>query len=312
MNALQMNTLFPFPSSKSLKCTASFLTLKELGTTASVGRAWNFYIAPKRNFTYIQQVQSSKNEDVFKTALTYLTLKELALVSRVCIEWNRICDDSTIWGEYCKINHFPVVVNRFDGARTTRNDLKILYPMTVCGRKIAQIFGRPIDVRVTPQGVQFSYARAGSISEFVFNQLFGRDPFDSTKRMKESFRFVCDFRYIMTESGNNSPSILPFETKEMYRLCSSLATGEECGVILEQNNTIPNENITYLSRRDTVGHDIENENDLKAYVKDMGSKIGFPQLGLTTFRIRSIYDAAEIHFLGTCPEWTREGESEMV
>jgi hypothetical protein len=215
------------------------------------------------------------------------------------------------------------------GARKIQEDVGFLYLRTVSGESLSETIGRPVEKK----DGKLVAAKAGNISERVFNMILQEDPFDPSKPI--DLVFLCEFRFVermlgseslpyrLDESGNlipldggpePKPAMIPLSSKNLRVLTQHPLKGQEnmpvfigrnflddSQDIFNQTNTCAPKDQTRYMWREVVLKYI-SPLDQKALVEAIGIEIGAPELAAISFRSRAIYDAVKILESGTCPE----------
>jgi hypothetical protein len=254
----------------------------------------------------------------------FLTLPELARASRVSRAWQNYIAPNHVWKKACLTNQFPLVIG---GARNIQKDVGFLYPRTVSGQSLSETIGRPVEKK----DGKLVAAKAGNISERVFNMRLQQDPFAPAKPI--DLVFLCEFRFVermleseslpygLDEFGNlisidGCPepepklAMIPLSSKNLYVLTQHPLKGQENrpvftglfsqNVFNQTNTCAPKDQTRYMWREMVLRN--TSALDQKALVKAKGNEIGAPELAVISFLSRAIYDAVKILESGTCPD----------
>src|SRR5690242_4244382 len=120
----------------------------------------------------MSNIVSLQNSDTFAYVASYLELKDIFSLAKVCRrynQWSRNCD---LWKTLSEREGIPTVANLDGTPRVNlKQDFKVLYPITVSSRIIGQFLGKVVG-SVPP------------IRQFWFDKLSQPDPYETTKLCK--------------------------------------------------------------------------------------------------------------------------------
>jgi hypothetical protein len=258
----------------------------------------------------------------FANAMEFLEVADICRATIACKRWSQLGQSEVIWRNAFEKEGIPVV----DGKkRDYKKDLKILYPITISGRRISRVFGEMLG-RVPP------------ISEKWFNKLQEEDPFEKGQFIRENYVFVVLPSLItrtvdqetplalLNESKNlielpkleDWPSIsaelatagkldltISFSLKNLQTLCSYPLRGKEnmpvfnedfMNGVFDQCNPSPDQVRVYFMRKCIVEQSKDRSYpDQKRLVEDQGFEV-------TSLKVRALFDAIMILESGTCPD----------
>jgi hypothetical protein len=270
------------------------------------------------------------NSCAFQEGMKFLDVNDIGCAARVCRSWNKLIQSPSIWENLFEKEGIPRVVSLNDERRDYREDFKTLYPITISGRVISQLFGEIVG-QIPP------------ISEKWFNKLHEKDPFSKTKLIGETFFFIVvpslitrtvdqETPLILDDSGNlielpkqenkhsNSTETstverreltFPLSLKNLNVICSYPLRGKENmpvfakdhplfqplgAEILNQCSTHPDKIGVYFMRKQVAK---QTKWEFYANQKKLVEFKGFK---VTPLKERALFDAVNILKSGTCPD----------
>ena len=280
------------------------------------------------------------HQDTFKKGMEFLDLADLVSATKVSRSWNDSIENPQAWKKCTERMGIPLVVSLDGRARNHKEDLKVMYPITLSGDMIAKTIGKPV-------------GKTPAISEKQFLRLFQPDPWEPEKTYGQTFRFVCRYSFVERILGGDVPLVLdevgnlvpapkdesssssapskdlekpkltkiPLSLKNLRALSLYPLKGKENmpvfygnshELVFEHYDTCVEKNRVDITR-DRVVEETRN----KTYVNQLALvKAKTPELGATPLEVRILYCAVSILNRGSCPDdqapWTYARASHAV
>ena len=272
------------------------------------------------------------NFDNFAHVAKYLEAKDIGRLAQVCQQYNGWANEPAIWNTLSEQEGVPLVAGV---GRDRMTDFRILYPVTISGRMIGELFGKVVG-KVPP------------ISEYWFNKIAQNlpDPYEIDKLFKDNFVVLVDPSFIerfvdqetpleIDETGNlkevppdaviEQTLTIPFSLRNMHVLSKYPLKGKEHLPVFnkdswpkafELSTSYPNQIGVRIMRR-SILEKTRSENFVrqKALVKELAPNQGFK---VESVRRRSLFNAISILNIGMCPDgrgervWTYARGSDTV
>lgn len=149
------------------------------------------------------------SKDVYRVAMHFFDVKSIVNLSRTS-KWNMECSEAgLIWQELSRREGIPEVANE-DGTprKNPKKDFKVLYPITLSGRKTEQLF----DVKIVGQ--------TPKIRQKWFDRLFTEDPFEPEKSIRQNYEVIVVPSCVRTENpkimttSSGKEIVIRFPTEE--------------------------------------------------------------------------------------------------
>lgn len=271
------------------------------------------HLGPLRSYNILQ-----------KTAL-YLEPKDIGRLGRVCKKYNAWLNKPDIWIQASEREGVPLVAGE---KRNRRADFRILYPITISGRMIGELFGKVIG-KVPP------------ISEYCFDNFAQNmaDPFETNKLFKDNFVVLVDPSLIERSVDKKTPLTIdkagnlreatpdevveqtltiPFSLRNMYMLSKHPLKNKEdlpvfrqdCRPTIELSTSYPNQVGVRIMRRSALSKKMGLCFDSQAAsIQRFAPCQGFEP---ETVRRRALFDAVSILNTGTCPDEFDEVDDFMI
>jgi hypothetical protein len=147
------------------------------------------------------------DSSIFQESMQFLEeVADIGRAATVCTSWNTLIQSlpQSIWKNLFEREGIPLVMGLKGQTRNYREDLKVLYPITISGRVISQLFGKVIG-QVPP------------ISEKWFNKLQEKDPFERKKSIGETFVFVV-LPSLITRTADPETPLVPDGSGDLIKL----------------------------------------------------------------------------------------------
>jgi len=280
-------------------------------------------------------------EDTFEEVMEFLDLADLVSTVKVSLSWSDSIGKSHAWKKCTERMGIPLVVSLDGGARNHKEDLKVMYPITLSGDMIAKTIGKPV-------------GKTPPISEKQFLRLAQPDPWEPEKTYGQTFRFVCRYSFVERMLGGDVPLVLdelgnlvaapkdesssssatpktpekpkltkiPLTLKNLRVLSQYPLKGNENMPVFHEDSYEPVfEQCDTCARKNEVNFmrkQIVKETRNKTYVNQLAlvKAKGTPELGATPLEVRTLDCAVSILNRGTCPEdresWTYARASNTV
>lgn len=131
------------------------------------------------------------NFDNFFQAASYLEPKDIGRLAQVCRQYNHWVNEPVIWNTMSEREGIPLVAGV---GRDSISDFKILYPVTISGRKIGELFGAVVG-KVPP------------ITEYWFDKFAQNlpDPYETDKLFRDNFVVLVDPSFIERSVDKETP-----------------------------------------------------------------------------------------------------------
>lgn len=262
------------------------------------------------------------NYDIFQNTVRFLEPKDIGRLGIVCKQYDKWLNKASIWIQVSEKEGIPLVAGN---ERNRRNDFRILYPITISGRMIGELFGKVIG-RVPP------------ISEYWFDKFAKNmaDPYETTKLFKDNFVVLVDPSLIeravdketpldIDESGNlkevapdavlEQTLTIPFSLRNLHLLSKYPLKGKEHlpvfgndseGEFFELSTSYPKQIGVRIMRRSILNEsrykDFDRRKDFDekdALVEQLAPGQGFE---VESLRRRSLFNAILILNTGASPE----------
>jgi hypothetical protein len=264
----------------------------------------------------IDSMGSFPNTDVFTYFVSFVGPKELCALEQVCREYNKWSKDG--WKMVSATEGIPQVANLDGTARASpKEDFKVLYPITLSGMMIGEVFGRVVGV-------------VPALSQHWFDMISQADPYEEKKKFEENFCVLVDPAFIERHVDQDTPLALdatgalvevekdqvkagdltiPFSLKNLIMLSQYPLKGKEhLPVFLERDwldpankaSPPPSKIGVRIMRKLAIDEDFDLSFQKSAIDR---AHRGF---SLTPIRIRAIFDAFSILTTGTCPDRDQE------
>jgi hypothetical protein len=219
--------------------------------------------------------------------------------------------DQGFWIRLSEQQGIPLVAGK---DRDRKADFQALYPITLSGARISRILGKVL-------------GEIPCISEEVFNKLNTKDPFEEKKLMKDTWVFVVVPAYVertvsprtplgLNDEGNlveipkhriqkGSKLKIPLSLKNIEVLCFYLLRGKKNKPVFhklankrvfEQCGASSDKTSVYFMRRWIV------EESRSLPYAEQEELVGRFKFGVTSMRVRALFDAITILESKTCPD----------
>lgn len=271
--------------------------------------------------------------EIFDHIVSFLEPQDIGRLAQVCRGFNEWLDDSGIWNRASAREGIPVVEGK---DRNRRKDFKILYPITISGRRIGELFGKVVG-KVPP------------ISKYWFDKFAENvmDPYEEGKQFRDNFVVLVDPSFIERYVDKETPLdidetgylrevapdavleqtlTIPFSLRNMHVLSKYPLKGKEHLPVFdenygtpafEQSTSYPNQIGVRVMRRaileQTRGENFVRQEAL--VVQELAPGQGFE---VESVRRRALFNAIQILTTGMCPDgrgervWTYARGSDTV
>ena len=264
------------------------------------------------------------SENTFHYCIGFLDAADLSRSSKVSQKWKKLIEVPHVWRDLTSRMGIPFVVSLDGHKRNYKEDLTVLFPITTSGYKIAQMLGHPL-------------GKTASISERWIHMLEKQDPFDPNKRMKDTFRIVCTYRFVertfdgktpltLDENGSlvvhkmesshkflEGPIVIPLSLKNQRILSLYALNGTKNPPVFDMEKTDPifdqydvciaKKNGAYLMREEVAKETKEKSFEKQlSIVQALGITVGAPEFGVTPLEKRNLFNTIAILGKGTCPD----------
>ncbi len=280
----------------------------------------------------IKELGPLTNFDNFAHVASYLKIKDIGNLSQVCQQYNAWANESAIWNNISEREGVPLVAG---GSRDRIADFKILYPVTISGRIIGELFGKVVG-KVPP------------ISAYWFDKFAQNlpDPYEIDKLFRDNFVVLVDPSFIerfidgktpldIDETGNlkevapdaviEQTLTIPFSLRNMHVLSKYPLKGREHLPVFNKNSgaeafehstSYPSQIGVRIMRRSILEKTrSENFDRQNALVEGLAPNQGFE---VESVRRRALFNAVSILNTGMCPDdrgerlWTYARGSDTV